>query len=446
MLELRVLGRMELSGGEDTDLDSILRRPKRLAILAYLCIADPGSLIRRDTLIALFWPESDEDHARAALNQSLYVLRSALGSQAVIGRGREEVGIDRSLLGCDACAFRDALETDDLQRALDLYAGELLPGLHIDCPDFERWLASERASLREDAHAAALELGTRAAGAGAAAEATEFYRRALEIAPESALAARHLVEDSVARRSQTCGDRGIRPIRREPRKRVRGGARERAAGADRPGAGGRPIARGRLHGRSSTLTGVLGLRAGGTGQTRGRRDELDDQVRVDPGRPSVRARRCNDRSARNVVRAVGGEGEPRRVRGEPGLPAGLGRMGIASGRQCAFLPRAGRQERFDARTCVGAAGIRRPAAGHVEGRAGRWGDSCSASSGGTGDRARLDAPGRVAYARDDRVGDVGLGGGSQGVSPNPRPSEPGYLGSPQSSRSQRPAGRSRPVR
>ena len=194
MLKLRVLGRMELSGGEETDLDSILRRPKRLAILAYLCLADPGSLIRRDTLIALFWPESDEDHARAALNQSLYVLRSALGSQAVIGRGREEVGIDRSLLGCDACAFRDALENDDLQHALDLYAGELLPGLHIDCPDFERWLASERASLREDAHAAALELGTRAAGAGAAAEATDFYRRALEIAPESALAARHLVE------------------------------------------------------------------------------------------------------------------------------------------------------------------------------------------------------------------------------------------------------------
>ncbi len=194
MLELRVLGRMELSGGEDTDLDSILRRPKRLAILAYLCIADPGSLIRRDTLIGLFWPESDEDHARAALNQSLYVLRSALGSQAVIGRGREEVGIDRSLLSCDACAFRDALKTDDLQHALDLYAGELLPGLHIDSPDFERWLASERASLREDAHAAALELGTRAAGAGAAAEATELYRRALEIAPESALAARHLVE------------------------------------------------------------------------------------------------------------------------------------------------------------------------------------------------------------------------------------------------------------
>ena len=194
MFELHVLGRMELSGGEDTDLDSIVRRPKRLAILAYLCLANSGSFIRRDTLLALFWPESDEDRARAALNQSLYVLRGALGSQAVIGRGREEVGIDRSRVGCDACAFRDALETDDLQRALDLYAGELLPGLHIDSPDFERWLASERAGLREDALAAALELGARAAGVGAPAEATDFYRRALEIAPESALAARELVE------------------------------------------------------------------------------------------------------------------------------------------------------------------------------------------------------------------------------------------------------------
>ena len=99
-----------------------------------------------------------------------------------------------SLLGCDACAFRDALEAGDPQRALDLYAGDLLPGLHIDSPDFERWLASERASFREDALTAALELGARATGTGATAEAAHFYRRALEIAPESALAARHLVE------------------------------------------------------------------------------------------------------------------------------------------------------------------------------------------------------------------------------------------------------------
>jgi DNA-binding SARP family transcriptional activator len=194
MVELRVLGRIEQSGGEDKDLDSILRRPKRLAILAYLCLADPGSFVRRDTLLALFWPEADEDRARAALNQSLYVLRGALGSQILTVRGRDEVGIDRSLLGCDACAFRDALEAGDPQRALDLYAGDLLPGLHIDSPDFERWLASERASFREDALTAALELGARATGTGAAAEAAHFYRRALEIAPESALAARQLVE------------------------------------------------------------------------------------------------------------------------------------------------------------------------------------------------------------------------------------------------------------
>ncbi len=194
MVELRVLGRIEQSGGDDKDLDSILRRPKRLAILAYLCLADPGSFVRRDTLLALFWPEADEDRARAALNQSLYVLRGALGSQILTVRGRDEVGIDRSLLGCDACAFRDALEAGDPQRALDLYAGDLLPGLHIDSPDFERWLASERASFREDALTAALELGARATGTGATAEAAHFYRRALEIAPESALAARQLVE------------------------------------------------------------------------------------------------------------------------------------------------------------------------------------------------------------------------------------------------------------
>ncbi|MCL7960088.1 MAG: hypothetical protein M8861_07850, partial [marine benthic group bacterium] len=140
MIEFRVLGRAELQDGDRGPLESILKQPKRLAILAYLCLAGRGGFVRRDELIALFWPESDAERARAALNQSLYVLRRTLGSDAILGRGSEEVGVARSELTCDAALFLDRLGEDDLSGALGLYVGDILPALYLDSPEADRWL------------------------------------------------------------------------------------------------------------------------------------------------------------------------------------------------------------------------------------------------------------------------------------------------------------------
>src|SRR6266480_4138024 len=67
-----------------------------MALLVHLAAAVPGGLHRRDTLLALFWPELDETHARAALSQALYVLRNALGDQGIVTRGDDEVGLSRA--------------------------------------------------------------------------------------------------------------------------------------------------------------------------------------------------------------------------------------------------------------------------------------------------------------------------------------------------------------
>jgi DNA-binding SARP family transcriptional activator len=192
-LEFQVLGGIHLRDGDRDDLASILARPKRLALLAYLCLEGADGPVRRDTLLPVFWPESDEAHARAALNQALHVLRSALGADVVATRGRDEVGIDFAFLRCDAVAFRRALASDDRRTALDLYAGDLLPGFHIGEPGFDRWLEEERTALRIEALNAALALGAAAGAAEDRDEAVAVWRRAREIAPDSEAAARGLV-------------------------------------------------------------------------------------------------------------------------------------------------------------------------------------------------------------------------------------------------------------
>src|SRR5438105_7448191 len=77
MIELRMLGTLDLKGADGRAVRSILAQPKRLALLAYLAVHPAGA--RRDSVVALFWPELDTAHARGALRQSLRFLRRELG-------------------------------------------------------------------------------------------------------------------------------------------------------------------------------------------------------------------------------------------------------------------------------------------------------------------------------------------------------------------------------
>src|SRR5215208_3837389 len=101
MIRLRTLGSLELRDAGGRDLDALLAQPKRLALLVYLAAARPFGVHRRDKLLALFWPELGETHARDALNQALSVLRQSLGSDSFARRGVDEVGIDPERISCD---------------------------------------------------------------------------------------------------------------------------------------------------------------------------------------------------------------------------------------------------------------------------------------------------------------------------------------------------------
>ncbi len=195
MIELRALGTLALRDSSGEDLHSVLAQPKRVALLAYLAIARPRGFHRRDTLLALLWPEQDDQHARWALNQALRHLRSALGKEVVPSRGDGEVGISPEHLRCDTAEFEAAIVAGSPADALGLYRGDLLAGFHVSgCSEFEHWLEEERAWLRCRAAGAAAALAHREEGRGEPVAAGHWARRALALAPDDEGEARTLIE------------------------------------------------------------------------------------------------------------------------------------------------------------------------------------------------------------------------------------------------------------
>src|SRR6185437_1097711 len=91
VIEFRTLGTLDLRAADGRELHSLLAQPKRIALFAYLCIAQPRGFHHRDTLLGLFWPNADQEHARTSLRKSLHFLRRALGDDAILSRGDEEV-------------------------------------------------------------------------------------------------------------------------------------------------------------------------------------------------------------------------------------------------------------------------------------------------------------------------------------------------------------------
>jgi serine/threonine-protein kinase len=195
MIELRTLGVVDLRAPDGRELRTVLRQPKRLALLAYLAVASPRRYHRRDSLLALFWPELDQEHARATLRRSLYFLRNELGSEAVSSRGDDEVGIAEERLWCDAGAMERALAAGDAERALSLYRGDFLDGLHVtgSAPEFQEWLDRERSRYRELAADAARALADRAEQEGRVDQAAAWARRGLELAPDDEAVLRRLL-------------------------------------------------------------------------------------------------------------------------------------------------------------------------------------------------------------------------------------------------------------
>jgi DNA-binding SARP family transcriptional activator len=159
-------------------------------LLAYLALR-PAQVTSRDRMVELLWPDADLAAGRHRLNQALYALR-ALMEASEEGHGPIFVS-DRSSVGCRAIstdvsdfralvaqaqAAREGTERQaSLRRALELYAGELLPGYR------EEWVVAERQRLAEGCLWCLDTLAEELAKSGAVEEALELAQRAVGIDP-----------------------------------------------------------------------------------------------------------------------------------------------------------------------------------------------------------------------------------------------------------------------
>src|SRR3989454_987008 len=194
MIHFRMLGGLSLTAADGREVRSLLAQPRRLALLAYLAAGTPRDFQRRDSLVALFWPELDQKHARAALREALHVLRGAVGQGIVTRRGDEEIGLDSDLFWNDVAAFDRAVAAAEWGEALELYRGDLLEGFFIsEAPAFERWLETERARLKDAACRSTHALIERSEASGDFAAAASWARRAARLTPFDEKLVRHWI-------------------------------------------------------------------------------------------------------------------------------------------------------------------------------------------------------------------------------------------------------------
>ena len=182
MTELLTLGRVRLTSSDGSDSATSGAQPKRIALLAYIALESAAAPVRRDALLALFWPELGEDEARRALRQGLHHLRRVVGDDVIVATG-DELSLQEGAFQCDAAAFDRLFVESRFEDALALYRGDFFHSFHVDdvAPELEDWIWRTRARLKRRASTAAWAAADAAVAAGRSEDAIELGRHACEL-------------------------------------------------------------------------------------------------------------------------------------------------------------------------------------------------------------------------------------------------------------------------
>src|SRR2546427_5541163 len=183
---LRTFGGLSLTG-ESGPVTGAATQRRKLALLAVLATGGERG-VSRDRLLALFWSESDAEHARHALTQSLSALRRELGSDDLF-LGSADLSLNPALIDSDVADLETALARTELERAIALYVGPFLDGVHLDhahgSPEFEHWVDAERARLAGLIADALERLAVGATERREHRRAVEWWRRLAALDPYS---------------------------------------------------------------------------------------------------------------------------------------------------------------------------------------------------------------------------------------------------------------------
>jgi predicted ATPase/DNA-binding SARP family transcriptional activator len=176
--QIQVLGRLRLIvRGEVIER---LPTQRLAALLAYLVLH--AGWQTREVVAEATWPELPEGKGLASLRNALSVLRRILepngaASGPLLEATRTNVRLSRALCGCDVWTFQDAVERNDLELAVRLYEGDLLPDLR------DEWLDPHRETLRRAFTQAISKEAHRALAAGEPELAIRFAERWMSFEP-----------------------------------------------------------------------------------------------------------------------------------------------------------------------------------------------------------------------------------------------------------------------
>ncbi len=196
MLTMRRLWSIRLFGQLSAETDGVtltrFRTQKTAALLAYLA-CHPERSHPREELIAMLWPDAEPEAGRHSLSQALTSLRHQLEppgvlAGAVVVGDRQTVRLNPEAFSSDVATFEEhvaaaaraadpADRREHLERAAQVYGGELLPGFYED------WVLARR-----DRYASQMLDLLRALAAESAERerldlAIDYARRAVEVDP-----------------------------------------------------------------------------------------------------------------------------------------------------------------------------------------------------------------------------------------------------------------------
>src|SRR5215207_1888959 len=154
-VRVKLLGGFSVSVGSRTIQHSEWRLRKVAALVKLLALA-PGHRLHREQVIDLLWPDSGRKAASNNLRQVLHALRRTLvtspteGSRYLVSEDEQlvlcpvgQLRVDVEAFEAAAATARRAREPAAYRAAIDLYAGELLPG-----DRYEEWAEARRQELR----------------------------------------------------------------------------------------------------------------------------------------------------------------------------------------------------------------------------------------------------------------------------------------------------------
>lgn len=151
-------------------------QPRRLAVLALMARGGNRG-VTRAKLLAMLWPDANDDQGRRVLSQALYALRRDLGGGEAI-TGSQELRLNTDEVWCDVTEFDARLSNGDVDAAATLYVGPFLDGFRLaSAPEFERWAEDERTAIRHRFHEAVEQLARAAESEGAFNDAVKWWRR-----------------------------------------------------------------------------------------------------------------------------------------------------------------------------------------------------------------------------------------------------------------------------